>query len=223
VRGNPDIWVDDLARGTRVRVTTDPAADGLPVWSPDSRRLAYLVSDSPPRAPGRLTLTIAARDGTGVRQTISCPGAYCEPTDWAPNGEYLVVNVRGGKGTDVWAVATERGGVTRPLLAESYTERDARISPDGRLIAYVSEESGRPQVSVRDVSRSASRNVLSGAGGDQPVWRRDGNELFFVDPQGRLQAIRVRRSGAGTLLFDRLTMLNVPTIGFGHFGTQYDV
>jgi serine/threonine protein kinase/Tol biopolymer transport system component len=222
VRGNPDIWVEDLARATRVRVTTDPAADSLPVWSPDSSRLAYLVSDSPPRTPGRLRLTIATRDGTGVQQTLSCPDAYCEPTDWAPDGKYLVVNVRGGKGPDVWAIATERGGVTRALLADSYAERDARISPDGRSIAYVSEESGRPEVSVRDLSRPGSRHVIS-TGGDQPVWRRDGNELFFVDPEGRLRTVSVRRTNADGLHLGLAVPLDLPAIGFGHFGTQYDV
>ena len=162
VRGNPDIWVENLARGTRIRVTVDRVADMLPVWSPTSDRIAYVSTDGPPRVPGRLALNIADRDGTGVVQTVPCPDVYCEPTDWSPDGKFLVVNVRGEKGADVWAIATDAGGVTRPLLSESYAERDARISPDGQWIAYVSEESGRPEVSVRDMSRANSRDVLSG-------------------------------------------------------------
>ena len=161
VRGNPDIWVEDIARGTGARVTTDPAAEMLPVWSPDGARIAYLVSDAPPRTPGRLKLNVAARDGTGVVQTLSCPDAYCEPTDWTPDGRHLVVNVRGEKGAaDVWAVATVPGGATHAILDAPYTERDARISPNGRWIAYVSEESGRPEVAARELS---SRRFPPGA------------------------------------------------------------
>ena len=224
VRGNPDIWVEDIARGTGARVTTDPVAEMLPVWSPDGARIAYLVSDAPPRTAGRLKLNVAARDGTGVVQTLSCPDAYCEPTDWTPDGRHLVVNVSGEKGAaDVWAVATVPGGATHAILDAPYEERDARISPNGRWIAYVSEESGRPEVAVRDLSPGGSRAVLSGTGGDQPVWRRDGKELLFVDLQGRLRSLSVGQIVDGLPAFGLPVALDVPPIGFGHFGTQYDV
>ena len=91
----------------------------------------------------------------------------------------------------------EKADVARPF-AERFNERDARISPDGEWIAYVSDESGREEVSVRRIS-GGERTVLSPGGGHQPVWRRDGAELFYVDPQGALQAVAVRRGPGGTL------------------------
>jgi serine/threonine protein kinase/Tol biopolymer transport system component len=225
VRGNPDIWVEQLARNTRVRVTTAPGPDILLVWSPDGKRLAY-VTGPPPGRPGRRRLTVAAADGTGILQTLPCPGApeaYCEPTDWSSDGRHLIVNVDGATGRDVWTVAVDAEGAAQPLLMEAYAERDARVSPDGRWIAYVSEESGRPEVSVRSISGPRSRIVISGDGGEQPVWRRDGAEFFFVDAHGRLRSVPVRRVPDGMLEFGVSVELPVPPIGSGHWGPQYDV
>jgi len=218
VRGSQDLWVDDLERGTRIRITVPPEAGLLPIWSPDGGQLAYL---SGPRA--KPFISIAAADGTGPRRTIACPGAWCEPTDWSPDGRSIVVNVRDRRGVDVWVVGTDPGGSAQPLLAESFVERDARISPDGRWIAYVSEESGRPEVSVRRLSGPSRRIVVSGDGGDEPVWRRDGSELFFVDPHGRVRAVAAAAAHDGGLTFGIPVELNVPAVGTAHFGTQYDV
>jgi serine/threonine protein kinase len=223
LRGTPDVWVDDLERGTRLQVTTSREADMLPVWSPDGGRLAYFITDSPPRSPGRIQLVISARDGTGVQNTIPCPDVYCEITDWTPDDRHLIVNVRGPRGADVWAVPVAPGEAGHPLLHESYTERDARVSPNGRWVSYVTEENGRPEIAVRTIAGTVMRKVVSASGGDQPVWRRDGAELFFVDPQGRLRSAPVRTQGDGTPAFGEERVLGVPPIGFGHFGTQYDV
>ena len=107
-------------------------------------------------------------------------------------------------------------GTARPLLAQSFPERDARVSPDGRLVAYVSEETGRPEVSVQAIDAAPRREVLSVAGGDQPVWRRDGRELFFVDPQGLLRSTAVSTGADGRPTFGRAVLLSVPPIGSGH-------
>jgi eukaryotic-like serine/threonine-protein kinase len=211
VRGDPALWVEDLERGTRVRVAT---VGLLPVWSPDGNRFAYVTGT---RTEPQLVL--AAADGTGVVTVLPCPRTPCQPTDWAPDGR-LIVNDGGG---DVWAVSSDPNGSAQPLLAEPFTERDARLSPDGRWIVYVSEESGRPEVSVRRLSGPPRRIVISGGGGDQPVWRRDGAELFFVEPQGRLRSVAVSPEKDANLTFGLPVELKVPPIGSGLWGTQYDV
>jgi eukaryotic-like serine/threonine-protein kinase len=220
---NPDIWVDDLDRGTRLRISSAPTPDIYPVWSPDGNRLAY-VSGNPPGRPGERVISIATADGSGVVETFGCPGdpdTYCEPTDWL--GDRLFVTVRTARGGDIWSVAADKSHAAEPLLAEPYNERDGRVSPDGRWIAYVSDESGRPEVSVRSLVGSARRIVLSPDGGNQPVWRKDGSELFFVDPEGRLRALPASRTNTLDSTFGLPVVLPIPPIGFGHWGTQYDV
>jgi Tol biopolymer transport system component len=220
VRGNPDIWVEDLHDGSFVRVTTDTGADGLAVWSPDGLRLAYVSGTLKERR-----LSIAAADGTGVAQELPCPGAYCEPTDWSPDGHSLIVNTRlttSGAG-DVWSVSLEAGGSAKAILSGPFPEYDARISPNGQSLAYVSEETGRPVVSVRAMEGPPNRLVVSGDGGSQPVWRRDGQELLYVDLEGRLRGRSVLRQPTGGLTLGVANALSVPLIGSGHWGTQYDV
>ena len=215
VRGNPDIWVDDLERGSTLRLTTSAEFDVMPVWSPDGTQVAYRAGtfDKP-------TIGFAASDGSGVKRTMACPKSPCEPSDWSPDGRFLVLTV---DRRDVWTMPVGSEGQAQPLLAESFTERDARISPDGRWIAYVSDETGRPEVSVRSLTGPARRFVVSSGGGDQPVWRRDGAELFFAGPEGRLFAVSVRPGPNAGLSFGAATKLNVPPLGERHQDTIYDV
>ena len=219
-RGNPDIWVEDLQDGSLVRVTTATGSDLLPVWSPDGLRLAYGSGTLKERR-----LSIAAADGTGVAQELACPGAYCEPTDWSPDGRSLIVNTRlpTGGAADVWSVSLEAGGSARAILSGPFNEYDARISPGGHWLAYVSEETGRPVVSVRAMSGSPQRLVVSSDGGSQPVWRRDGREILYVDLEGRLRGRSVQRQSSGELTLGVASALSVPPVGSGHWGTQYDV
>jgi eukaryotic-like serine/threonine-protein kinase len=220
IRGNPDIWVEDLQDGSRVRVTTSPGSDIVPVWSPDGRRLAYGSGSLHERR-----LSIAAADGTGVLQDLPCPGSSCEPTDWSPDGRRLIVNTRpiGAEPRDVWSVSLETGGAAEPILSGPFSEYDARLSPDGQWLAYVSEESGRPEVSVRAMSGTPTRVVVTSGGGSQPVWRRDGHELLSIDREGRLRGRLVGRERRRALTLGAARALNVPLIGSGHWGTQYDV
>jgi eukaryotic-like serine/threonine-protein kinase len=219
LRGTADLWVKDLTRGTETRVTSPPNHGALPVWSPDGERLAFLW--------GRVAsagIGIGSSDGTSAIVSRACP-ERCEPSDWSPDGRTLILTVRTAQGSDVWAMPVEptgEAGVARPVFAERFNERDARISPDGEWIAYVSDESGREEVSVRRIS-GGERTVLSPGGGHQPVWRRDGAELFYVDPQGALSAVAVRRGAGGSLVPGVPVKLGIPPIGVGHWGTQYDV
>jgi eukaryotic-like serine/threonine-protein kinase len=221
-RGNPDIWVENLQDRTVVRVTTSTGNETLPVWSPDGRRLAY--------ASGALLerrLSIASADGTGVLQELPCPGSYCEPTDWSPDGQRLIVNTRAAandaQSRDVSSVSPAAGGSAEAILSGPFPEYDARISPNGQWLAYVSEETGRPEVSVRPIPGLDTRLVVTSGGGSQPVWGRNGRELFYVDQEGRLRVRQVARQPPSGLTLGAAKELNVPLIGFGHWGTQYDV
>ena len=124
---------------------------------------------------------------------------------------------------DVWNVPLEPGGSPKAILSEPFPEYDARLSPDGQRLVYVSEETGRPVVSVRTMSGPPSRLVVSSEGGSQPVWRRDGREILYVDLDGRLRGRSVQHQQGGELTLGVANLLKVPLIGSGHWGTQYDV
>jgi Tol biopolymer transport system component len=221
-RSQPDVWVEDLERGTVYPVLKSQEPDMSPVWSPDGRQLAFVTGHLPNRS-GDLTLNIAAADGTGIVRSLECPGDYCEPTDWSADGSTLLLSVLESGNANVWTISTETGGVARPLLAAEYKEREARYSPDGRWVAYVSEEAGRPEVLVHTVAGPARRFTVSGEGGSQPVWRRDGKMLYFADLQGNLRSVAVRWSENGDPVFGLPTRPDLPRVGFGHWGTQYDI
>ncbi len=210
-----ELWSEDLERGVRLRVTRPAEAGLLPTWSPDGERVAYVTG-----TVAKSSLVIGAADGTGVPSTVRCPGSRCVPTDWSTAG--LVVTVVERNGSDIWILPSSPGETERRLFDQPFIERDARFSPDGQLVAYVSEESGRPEVTLQRIDGAPAREVAS-VGGDQPVWRWDGRELFFVDPQGALRAVPVSRGSTGRPMIGKPVLVAVPAIGFGHGSTQYDV
>ena len=215
-RGRVGLWIEDLERRVLTPVTTSAAAGVFPVWSPDGTRLAYGANriEKP-------DLVIASTDGSELHATLSCPGLRCELTDWSRDGR-LVFNVAEGATRDVWTIEAKAGGAAQRLLAEPYIERDARVSPDSGWIAYVSEQTGRPEVVVQSLVGRRQRIPVSGSGGEQPVWRRDGAELFFVQPQtGALNSVSVRHDGA-TLRLSAAVTHSVPAIS-RHQGTDYDI
>jgi dipeptidyl aminopeptidase/acylaminoacyl peptidase len=212
VAGNHDLWVTDLKRGGDVRITTSRDIDVLPVWSPNGTQIAYRSGIN--AAP---TLVVTAADGTGSSRTLRCPSPYCEPTDWVQ--DTLIVNASDG---NVWSVPVT-GAEPRQVLHDAFVERDARVSPNGLWIAYVSEESGHPEVFVRSLSGPDRKFPVSTSGGDQPVWRRDGRKLFYVNPEGFLEGATVGVAVQGRLEFGSPKRLMVPQFAPRHWGTTYDV
>ncbi len=209
-----DIWIEDLVRRTSMRVTNSRELQVMPVWSPDGRRVAY--RSGPVRSPH---LAVSSADGRGDVTSIPCPGAYCEPTDWSAGGRFLVANVDNG----VWRVPVDPGTPATPLIEGAFVTRDARLSPDGRWLAYVSYQSGHAEAVVRSMTGNERHFVVSSRGGDQPAWRRDGRELYYVSEGGQLFAVPVSGNATDELRFGVPTRMEVPRFGERHWGTVYDV
>jgi Tol biopolymer transport system component len=193
-----DVWVFDRARRTRGRLTLDPDVDTAPVWSPDSRRIAYR---SDRRGGG---LFIRAADGADEeRRLTSAEGLYHTPYTFTPDGRRLLfVEFRDYKQQDVLSVRLDGSGSgsgpgrIEPVLTGPAAELRPALSPDGRWLAYQSDESGRFEVYVRpfpDVQRAKVQ--VSADGGTSPVWRADGRELFFASA-GTLIAVDVPAAGS---------------------------
>ena len=186
------VWVLDLDRETETRVTFEGDPAVFPTWTPDGTGLAF---GSPPSRK--------SADGTGEVQVLSeVPGV---PNAFAADGT-MIVDLRGA-GSDLGLLEPDSDGTIVPLLHEPFTERNAALSPDGRWIAYESNETGRTEVSVRpfpDVDTDRWR--ISSSGGAMPVWNPAGAELFFVGPES-LMALAYEseptfRPNAATPLFD---------------------
>jgi Tol biopolymer transport system component len=177
ISGNRDIWLMDVARGLPVRFTFEPGRDASPVWSPDGRTIAW---------QGATRLKAKASSGAGVEETLSNEEWF--PDDWLPDGSGLLFHPPQPRQIRLLPL----GGPDRtPRLivqGESVTTH-ARVSPDGRWVAYASVASGRVEVYVQRSHASTARWQVSAEGGFQPKWRGDGKEIFYVATDGMLTAV----------------------------------
>ena len=181
---NEDIWVWDFARKTLRRLTFDEGSDGSPLRAPDGKRIAFSSIRN-----GNSIIHWRAADGTGKDEPV-VGSAFPEtatrnfPLSWSGDGKILVVMQNffpnGKANLNFGVLAMEGDSKYRPLLKEKYHESQPQISPNGRWMAYVSNESGQAQIYVRPFPEvDAGRWQVSTSGGNSPLWSRDGRELFY--------------------------------------------
>lgn len=179
--GNADIWVHDLIRSTKTRLTFDTAAERTPTWSPSGGEIAYWVQDD----GGNSRLMRKAADGTGEAVVLVEAEDNHPGPDWSRDGRYLVYAARNRETrNNIRYLRLETGGgATEPLtfLSTPATEAAPKLSPDGRFLAYSSDESGRNEVYVRPFPDGAGKWQASVNGGWKPRWSRDGKELYYVE------------------------------------------
>jgi Tol biopolymer transport system component len=177
--GHAGIWILDAARGTKTRLTFSPQPDLDPVWSPTGKELAF-ASDR----LGHADIYTAAVGGSGYDSVLVRGPSHKRPNDWSPDGRYLVYEMEDPKtGRDLWYLQPKQGGgyESTPFLRTPAYEGTARFSPDGQFLAYVSTESGRPEVYVRRFPDGSGLRRISVDGGRLPSWRKDGKELFYLE------------------------------------------
>ena len=193
--GNQDVWVLDSVRGTTIRLTLDPATDNVPMWSPDGLRIVW-----PSRRGGNgFDLYIKAANGTGKEELLVKMGTSNGwASDWSRDGRYLLYQRPGEKtGQDLWIAPQlpEGAGGDRkpyPYLNSQFDEAEGKFSPDGRWVAYVSNETGRNEIYVQSFPPSGVKFTISTGGGTQPQWRKDGTELFYLAADQMLMAVPVK-------------------------------
>jgi serine/threonine-protein kinase len=185
------IWVKQLDRGPFTRLTFG-GQDRRPAWSPDGRAVAF-IRDSVN------TSAVFGRpaDGSAPDALLARIDRQVQEVTWSPDGRWLVLRTDNGAAGAGDLVGVRISGDTTPvpLVASEFTELHPAISPDGRWLAYTSNESGTNEVYVRPFpSTSGGRWQVSNGGGQAPVWSRDGRELYFTDAPGNLVAAGVRTS-----------------------------
>ena len=174
---NSDIWVLDTGRDTLTRLTFDPGEDFSPIWTPDGKMITH-ASEFQGGSP-KLAQTPANGSGPTVTLTPNQPtlvgsGAN-EPTSWSPDGKTLVFN----QNFTIWTFELSGDGKPKLYLENPFLEAGARLSPDGRWLAYHSDESGRDEVYVRSFPVADQKFQISTEGGVWPVWNRNGREMFY--------------------------------------------
>ncbi len=219
VHDTSDIWIYDAAKGTGTKFVYGQAHESNPVWSPDGTRIVF-SSDRKAKS-GRGDLWIKPLDG-GREEIFSESEDAFIPEDWSRDGRFIsasVIPARGKRNYEIWVVDAAERKHHDPFAAGSLAPAATRFSPDGRWIAYGSNESGRFDVYVRPFPTGAGTWQVSTAGGGLPVWRGDGKELFFLGLDSKLMAVPVE-AGAKFHAGAPVALFAVQTAGGG---TSFDV
>ncbi|MDQ3168852.1 MAG: protein kinase [Acidobacteriota bacterium] len=187
--GLADLWVYAFARGTYTRLTFT-GVNATPVWSANDRDIYYTAIDT---AGSRTTIFRTSADGGGEHvplTTIAATRAYVKHVDREGRWALIDYVAFGGARSNVGRVALTDGATIEPLVDTRADEYGAALSPDGRFVAYHSDEDGQPQVFVRELARSTGRWQVSNAGGEEPMWAPDGHAIYYR-LEGRLMRVPV--------------------------------
>jgi hypothetical protein len=204
VTNNPGLWLAHLTRAEVARLEPDAIA---PLWAPDGRRIAFTARDG-------FDLLVRAVDGLEPPRLLLSDDTIKLLGDWSPSGtDFVYTRIDGQASFDLWIAGADDGS-TRPLLATPANEMQARISPDGRWVAYASDESGALEVYVQRYPELGDKRRVSIGGGGQPQWRVDQRELFYLSADRAITAVAVDTSadiafGAPRALF-RASMAGNP-------------
>jgi len=200
-RGMPEIWIYDSTSGAGRKVVFGSDIPGTPVWSPDSRRLVYLSGRCWPR------LALSSLDASAEKETLPETG-FMAPSDWSSDGRYILYNnsalpaITQAFPSDVFAVDMARNKRVIPLLNTPFYESSAVFSPDGKWLAFLSNESGEAEIYMQALDRSndglrvtGERFLISQQGAQSLRWRRNGRELFYLGYDGKVYAVPIAYGG----------------------------
>lgn len=189
--GSYDLWIIELGNGRTLRLTFDQTNETFPVWSQDGSRIVFTSNKN-----GEANLYQKLSNGAGSDELLYASNNLKAATDWSSDGQFIVYEDRDPKiNHDLWVLP--RSGDQKPfaVVQTPFNEMKGRLSPDGKWIAYQSNESGTTQITVQSFPPSGARWQVSTNGGYQPKWRRDGRELFYVGPDKKLMVAQVKTEG----------------------------
>jgi serine/threonine-protein kinase len=216
-----DIWITQLDRGSRLRLTLDGARNDFPTWTPDGTAVTF-PSD---RASPSFDLWTKRSDGSGdTKLELDEEWALAEAL-WSPDGRWFVhrtsLNVQGAG--DILAQSVGRDAKPVPIVATRFTEMTPAISPNGRWMAYSSSETGRSEIVVVPFPKTGeARWPVSVGGGVEPRWSHDGRELFYRNGKSELVSVRVETRGTFAIGATSVLFSDRDYVRAG-FRCQYDV
>jgi Tol biopolymer transport system component len=207
--GIDSVWLYEIERETLTRWTSE-WDHGNPLWAPNSREIAFGSV-----RPNAIHLYKQAVHGDGNAELLLTREDYMAPTSWSPDGAVLLLEARGVEtGIDVWTLSLSDDGKGEPLLNERANEGRAAFSPNGKWIAYQSDETGRFEIYVRRFPSGGDKKLASTGGGDHPRWNPNGKELFYASGD-KMMTVAVEAEselilGRPTMLFERRRNPDLP-------------
>jgi hypothetical protein len=208
-----EVGVYDLRNSTLTRLTFDAAEDVYPIWTRNGQMITFVSSRD-----GPLNLYQKAADGNGPETRLTRSPYDQGPCDWTPDGGALIYTEDHPEtGSDLWLLPASPPGRPHPLLRTAAEEHNARISPDGRWMAYESNESGRREIYVAPFPEGKNRWQVSRGGGQRPSWSSRGDELFYVGTDQWLVAVGVQMA-SGFRISGQKKLFSMEG-----FGPDYDV
>ncbi len=213
-----NIWIHDLNSDAASRLGFGPWLEQVTVWSPDGKQVIYTANE-------KLFFSLYRKnaDGSGSAEIFSDLGTPQQgPWDWSRDGKYVLAR----KDRELWYISLA-DRQTRPLLQSQSLVRNAQFSPDGKFVAYASSETGNWEVYVSPFPDFGSKWQVSRGGGDEPRWRGDGKELFYLAPDGRLMAVDVKtgtglEAGSPVALFQTHPRLPLSAMDFFSYDVTAD-
>lgn len=192
--GASDIWVVEVSRGVSSRLTLDRLEENFPIWSPDGTRIVFSSNRNGPEDLYQKDSTGAGREELLYKSDV----AHKHPLDWSRDGRFILYHTRQPRtGSDILALPLFGNREPIPFLSTEFEEQHAQFSPDGRHVAYASDESGVYEIYVQPFPGPGEKLQISTQGGVQPRWRRDGKGIFYVAPDARMMAAPLSpRSGS---------------------------
>jgi serine/threonine protein kinase len=220
--GSRDLWLYELARGTVSRLTFDPSENSDAIWSPDGKQIVFESTRG-----GSRGFYKKLSSGTGAEETLFKASDLRAPRDWSSDGKFILFERSDPKtGFDLWVLPLFGDHKPFPFLQTEFQELDGRFSPNGRWIAYDSNESGKREVYVQPFPASAGKWQISTNGGSDPIWRSDGKELFYLATDGKIMAEPVKseatfEAGVPKALFQTM-FIGFVRGGFEHYRVTAD-
>ena len=205
--GSPDIWIYEMSRDVPLRFTFDLDFDASPIWSPDG---SYVVWRS--NRKGRYDLYQKVSTGAGNDEILLESEENKDATSWSSDGRFIAytnTTVKGNTQNDIWILPMSADRKPFPFMQTTANEITAQFSPDGRWVAYVSDESGTNQVYIAPFPAAAGKWQISRNGGTEPRWRGDGKEIFFLSPENKLIVVAVNAIGSNLQVANAETLFEV--------------
>jgi len=211
-----DLWTIDLARGVETRVTSDPNTECYPVWLPDGRHIIYsVVRDFLP--------WLVMRDLAGeTEKRLLLPGTFQIALGVTPDGQRLIFSQAGGDDLwGIWSTSLTGDSAPQPVVVSKYSQSFGDVSPDGKFIVFISNESGQRDAYVRSIAPGGEPVRVSTNGVVVLRWSRDGKEIYYTSPDRRLFAVSVKTSPTLEIGIPRM-LFALPAEGWRAFDVSSD-